>query len=195
MEDRNQEQEDPKVILKQQLQNAFTSAFKYDLNQELRHRGDGGKHSADMGVWVHSRCIVQEMADTEVVFKRLYQCRLIKFSGSGEMATFNENELMTVTEWNEKHMEEENEREAMRQEMNQITKMIFKEFNVERFEEIRIAGEGDKIFKVSGFKGEKGKYQLIVREQSGLLIPDKESRSTVDDPKLIIKLTDKPHSL
>lgn len=151
----------------------FNSKFKFRLNQEVRHRGDS-KHgfSNDMGLLILRRQL-EEASDDDgnVHYTRNYVCRMIKFSGSGDMALFRENELMSIQEYNQKAVEDEVERDEMRREMHAVKDEIFKSFGVARGMEVYLkkGGEVDKtiVYKVSGFERDEKGTRLSLRREAG----------------------------
>lgn len=136
----------------------FESQFKFNLNQELRHKGDN-KHgmSSDMGLLVLRRSI-EENADDDgnVNYTRYYVCRMIRFSGSGDLAQFKESELLSISDYNRKVSEEEEERNQMRNEMHWVKSEVMASFGVSMETEVylKVDGQADKTrtYKVSGYR-------------------------------------------
>lgn len=133
----------------------FDSQFKYAINSELRHRGDFKSLNSDMGLFVISRMIEEQIADGgESTYSRFYICRMIRFSGSGELAKFSENELISVEEYEKKTMEQEMNRKQRHREMEDGINEIFEYFKVSRNDKVYLnkGGMADRstLYKVSG---------------------------------------------
>ena len=152
----------------------FNEQFRFEINQEVRHRADfKANFSSDLGLLVIQR-VLEEQSDDDgnVNFSRMYTCRLIRFSGSGDLARFKESELMTIEEYNRKAVLEEQEREDMRNEMYETKKEIFASFGVKRGTEVYLK-DGDNIdktfvYKVTGFaQGKKEGAVLILKIEAG----------------------------
>jgi|JI10StandDraft_1071094.scaffolds.fasta_scaffold21316_13 hypothetical protein len=151
----------------------FNTQFKFSLNEEVRHKGDN-KHgmSSDMGLLILRR-ILEENSDDDnnVHFTRNYICRMIRFSGSGDLAQFKESELLTVKEYNERAVKDEQEREYMRNDIYNVTKEIFDSFGVKRSTEIYLKNgeiiDKENVYKVTGFKQDGDGTMLIARMVAG----------------------------
>lgn len=156
----------------------FADSFKFAINQDVRHKGDNKHgHSNDLGLLVLKRQIEETEDDNgNVYYKRQYVCRMIRFSGSGDLALFKEAELMSVSEYNERVIKEEEEREEMRNNAHFTNKAIFGFFGVHRDTHVYLKspdGTVDKTeeYRVTGFSSTKegdmsesiGKYVLILR--------------------------------
>ena len=158
-------------------QELFNEQFKFNLNQEVRHKGDNkNAMSSDMGLLVLRRSLEENSDDDgNVHYTRNYICRMIRFSGSGDLAQFKESELLTMEEYNKMTIKAEQEREDMRNEMYATKQEIFKSFGVNRGTEVyikRIEGEKavvDKssIYKVTGFSRSKDETLLHLRKEAG----------------------------
>lgn len=151
----------------------FNEQFKFALNLEVRHKGDN-KHgmSSDMGLLILRRNLEENSDDDgNIHFTRNYICRMIRFSGSGDLAQFKESELMTISEYNERAVKEDQEREEMRNDMYATRQEIFKSFGVQRGTEVYLKnGESiDKsnVYKVTGFSRSKEETILILRKEAG----------------------------
>jgi hypothetical protein len=114
-----------------------------------------------MGLLVLRRTL-EENADDDgnTHFTRNYICRMIRFSGSGDLAQFKESELMDMNEYTKRGVELEREREEMRNEMYATEQEIYTSFGVKRGTQVYIkdhTGEFDKenIYKVSGYSTSK----------------------------------------
>ena len=159
----------------------FDELFKYQGNQELRHKGDTKGSIADMGLFVLSRYLVETTDDDgKKLYERSYMCRMVKFSGSGETAHFREKELMTVDEYNQRSTEEETKRNRRREEARQIQDEIYKAFGVDERTELYLKKDGkvDKsvIYKVSGFiRSKKDGTELHLRKVAGMKFGDERT--------------------
>lgn len=135
----------------------FDSQFKFMINQEVRHKGDTKNgHSSDMGLLVLSRFLAEDVDDDgNTHFHKHYQCRMIRFSGSGDTQNFIEKELLSMKEYNEKMIDQEDERNWMRQQMKDTGESIFALFGVKRYTEVYLKKDGvvDKTatYKVTGW--------------------------------------------
>lgn len=154
-------------------QELFNEQFKFKINQEVRHKGDNknGGHS-DMGLLVLKRLLEEECDDDgNSHFVRNYVCRMIRFSGSGDLARFKESELMTITDYNIRAIEDEREREEMRNQMYNTEKEVFDSFGVKRGTEVHLANgnnvDKENIYKVSGFSTDKYETLLHLRKVIG----------------------------
>lgn len=151
----------------------FNEQFKFALNLEVRHKGDN-KHgmSSDMGLLVLRR-VLEENSDDDgnVHFTRNYICRMIRFSGSGDLAQFKESELMTIEEYNRRAVEEEQQREDMRNDMYATKQEVFNSFGVKRGTEVYLKNgdtvDKENIYKVTGFSMNKEETILILRKEAG----------------------------
>lgn len=154
----------------------FDEQFKYKQNQELRHKADNkGERfsSSDLGLLVVARYLKEELdADGKPTYERLYLCRMVKFSGSGDQAFFNERELLDMHEYNKFIIHQERERQQMRDDVGQTTKEVFEAFGVQRNTEVHLiinkVVDKSVTYKVTGFKGEGGKYELSLRAKINL---------------------------
>lgn len=112
-------------------ESVFDSLFKFAVNQELRHKGDTKEYSNDMGLLVLHRIISESVDDDgNRQFSRFYHCRMIRFSGSGEIAQFSEKELISIPEYLALQIERKQESEDMRENAQQIQSDVYKAFGV-----------------------------------------------------------------
>src|SRR5271163_1276646 len=152
----------------------FNGQFKFKLNQEVRHKGDSKNGmSSDMGLLVIERTLQEDQDDDgNVHYNRNYICRMIRFSGSGDLGRFKESELLNMTEFNEKSLKQETEREEMRADMYALQKEIFTSFAVKRNTRIYLKnadGTVDKtnVYVVTGFsRSDEGTF-LSIRMEAG----------------------------
>jgi hypothetical protein len=148
----------------------FNRLFKFQVGQQLRHKGDTKDYSADMGLLVTARVLVEQKDDdNSVTFRREYHCRMIRFSGSGEIAAFREHELMTVEEYTQQKVQDEAERNRMRNEVKQTEKEIHEAFGVDFSTRVYLKdanGNVDKssVFRYSGFSFTNGKPEMTLTE-------------------------------
>ena len=152
----------------------FNDHFKFSLGEEARHKGDGKNgYNSDMGLLIIQRKLLETQDDDGGShFTREYVCRMIRFGGSGDLALFRETELLSMTEYNKKVVEQEEERQDMRNHQQEVKKAIFSSFGVERGTEVHLKKEGvvdtTKIYKVSGFEtSEKEGTKLRLRIEAG----------------------------
>jgi len=174
----------------------FNELFKFETNQEVRHRGDTKGGIADMGLLILNRQISESIDDDgNKIYERLYICRMVRYSGSGEVNKFYERELMTTEEYNRLSANQEAERNQMRTEIRQIQEEVYKAFGVDQFSEMHLIKNGkidkDSIYKPSGFSlGEKG-TKLKIRKVAGLNY-DEDKREEVGSRKEF-EIIEKPH--
>ncbi len=148
----------------------FDEMFKYKNNQELRHRGDSKSYSADMGLLVLHRLIHESVDDDgKKQYERSYVCRLVKFSGSGEVAQFREKELITIQEYERNSLEREADRNRMRNEVRQTQREIYDAFGVKEEDYFRLKDTNgniidDKKYRVTGFSMSEGTAKITIRE-------------------------------
>jgi len=135
----------------------FDEQFKYQINQDLRHRGDKKGYAADMGLLVLHRLMYESTDDDgNKLYERAYICRLVKFSGSGETAQFREKELITTEEYERQSLQQEIDRNAMRNDARATQKEVYAAFGVSDGDFLRLKdSEGkiieDKKYRVTGF--------------------------------------------
>ncbi len=128
--------------------------------------------SSDMGLLVLQRFLIENADDDgNSHFTRNYNCRMIKFSGSGDVANFKESELMTMHDYNQRSVELQQEREEMRNNMYTITKEIFDSFGVKRNTQVYLKN-GDvvdkaNIYKVTGYARNSQETILLLRQEAG----------------------------
>jgi hypothetical protein len=153
-----------------ELQSVFNNLFKYQVSQELRHRGDTKSFTADMGLFVNSRVLVETVDDDgNKLYERLYICRVIRFSGSGEQFQFREKELMTIEEYTIKQVHDNEERNQMQNNARQTEKEIYAAFGVTKDTHVYMKDEfgnvlKDKKFRPSGFSLMNEKMELSLTE-------------------------------
>lgn len=156
--------------MKELIEKVFNENFKYEVNQQLRHRGDTKGYSADMGLLVLHRLMYESCDDDgNKTYARYYVCRLVKFSGSGETAQFQEKELMTIEDYQRQSLEDEADRNRMRNEVRQTQQEIYSAFGISEEDYLRLNDENgklieDKKFRLSGFSLAEGVPKIIVRE-------------------------------
>lgn len=171
----------------QKAKELFNELFTFDVNEEVRHKGDTKGGLADMGLLVLSRQLIETTDDDgNKLYEKIYVCRMVRFSGSGDINRFREKELMTIDEYNRKAAEEENERNWRREEVRQIEREIFDAFGIDRQSEIYLMKDGqpDKsaVYKPSGFSRSKDEgTKLILRKVAGLEFGDEKAEITSKD--------------
>jgi hypothetical protein len=163
-----------------QTEELFNALFKFDVNQEIRHKGDSKSHVADMGLLILSRQLL-ESADDEgnKIYERSYLCRMVRFSGSGDVGRFKESELLTIEEYDKESLEKEHKRNQMREDLRQTEKDIFSLFKVSRGDAIQLKKEGEvdksATYRVNGFRRSKEEGSFItLRKVAGLEIGDEK---------------------
>jgi hypothetical protein len=155
----------------EQIQQLFNDLFKFQNNESLRHRGDGkgGKYtSTDLGLLVVARVIQEDVDDNgNQVYERLYHCRIIQFSQSGNIQQFKERELMSMEEFRKAQAEEEREREEMHEEHRRTTAEIYASYGVSKKSKVKLKADKEHEYEVNGFKGKDHVYELSLREIGG----------------------------
>lgn len=152
------------------LTKAFADTFKFLINQEVRHRGDTKQYTADMGLLVLQRCIIESEDDNNnKTYERFYHCRMIRFSGSGDVARFSEKELISIKEYEEKKMKDDFEREQMRQDAKRVEKEVMELFGVTKDDYLYLKDENGNVdkskrFRMSGFAIDEKGVRLHLRE-------------------------------
>lgn len=172
------------------LEKLFKDLFKFEVHQDVRHKGDTKSHMADMGLLVLERRIIEtEDDDGNKIYNRQYVCRMTRFSGSGDLAAFKESELMSIEEYNVLSIKRENQRNEQRDKLRQMEKEIYTYFGVAKGVEVRLKGvEGideKVILKPCGFEKTEGKAKIRLRIIEGQSCEFKDE-ILIDDPKKII---------
>jgi hypothetical protein len=158
----------------------FNDWFKFELNQEVRHKGDNKQnYSSDLGLLVLSRVLEEQKSDDGIVhFDKVYHCRMIRFSGSGDIARFKESELLSMDEYTSKKVLEDRKFEEARMHVNEFSEEVWASFGVQRGTKVHLVFEGktdtSKVFKVSGYKSSQEGTLLTVREVGGIGSTNKE---------------------
>jgi hypothetical protein len=148
----------------------FDSTFKYQVGQQLRHRGDTKDYSTDMGLLVLSRIMIESKDDdNSVTYRREYHCRVVRFSGSGDVMAFKEHELMTIEEYTTQNVKDEADRNRMRNEVKQVEKEVFEVFGVTPESKLFLkdaSGNVDKsaVYRPTGFEFKEGTPGLHLTE-------------------------------
>lgn len=155
------------------LEQIFDELFKFKNNESVKHRGDKkSMHlSSDMGLLILQRHLIESVDDDgKKYFERQYLCRLVAFSGSGQIQLYKERELMSSSEFAAIEVKEQEERDEIHQKNKERTAEIFKAYGVQRGSIVKLKSDAENEYKVSGFKGGKdtGIYELGLRKLSGL---------------------------
>jgi hypothetical protein len=152
-----------------ELKTMFDQNFKFSSNETVRHRADTKSITADMGLLILQRVLVESLDDeNNSVYERFYHCRMIKFSGSGEVARFSEKELMSLKEYEENKMKEDFERNQMRQDAKRVEEEVMELFDIEKEDYVYLIKEGQpdksKKYRMSGFHVSNEGIKLSLRE-------------------------------
>lgn len=139
------------------MKEVFNQQFKFKMNERVRHKGDTHKYDADMGLLIIQRELVEQLnSDGESIFERYYVCRMIRWSGSGDLGRFKETEIMNVDDYNELKHKEDSERDDMRRQGRMIEKEIMEIFGVSKEDYLHEVVDGkpdtNKKFRITGFK-------------------------------------------
>lgn len=162
----------------EQVKQIFNELFKFKNNQPLRHKGDNkSSHSTDMGLLAIHRLIVEDVdEDGNQKFEKLYHCRVVRFSGSGEVMQFKERELLSMEEYHQEQLKEEQERNEMRERMKRTEAEIYKAYGVSKNSVVKLKSDKENEYNVCGFKSTKetGIYELSLHSVGGLSMDRKE---------------------
>lgn len=139
----------------------FNKVFRFKVGDSVRHKADTKDWSADMGLLVTARYLMEERGDgnNEIIFKRLYECRMIKFAGSGERGHFREHELMTLDEYAEFQSQQRERTSEIQNESRQTQKEVYNAFGVTKDTHVRLKSDPTgKEYRPCGysFKKEEG---------------------------------------
>ncbi len=153
----------------EKLKTIFEQNFKFAINEEVRHKGDTKSYTADMGLLVLQRVLTESEDDNNnQIYERFYHCRMIKFSGSGEIARFSEKELMTIKEYEEKKLKDDFERTQMREDAKRVEKEIMELFDITKEDYVFLIKNGkpdkSKKFRMSGFHISGEGIKILLRE-------------------------------
>jgi hypothetical protein len=127
------------------MKELFEKSFKFKINDVLRHKADKNEHSVDAGLLVLSRTISEEKDD---VFELYYECRIINYSGAGQIFRFHERELLTVEEYTLLKLNERTTLDNMHKRMKEGFKDIYDYFGVEEKGSVTL-------------KDKEGQYKII----------------------------------
>lgn len=168
----------------------FNKTFKYSIGDQLRHKGDTKSYVADLGLLVIARCIIEvKEEENSVTYKREYHCRLVRHSGSGDIASFKEHELITIEEYNKQLAEDEQERELMRNELHQTQREIYERFGINKNSHVHLTKDGEspnkKKYRACGFTCKHGEKPVLKLTS---VIDDSNERGSVEvtDPSEIV---------
>jgi hypothetical protein len=148
----------------------FDAIFKFQINQPVRHKGDTkNDYSADMGLLVLERHLIEsEDADNNRTYEKAYVCRMIRFSGSGDLARFQERELMSIADHTKEQLDRQQESNEMRNDCKMVEKEIMQIFDVTKedylYEIVNGTPDTSKKFRWSGFKIDDTGATLLVTE-------------------------------
>lgn len=165
-----------------ELTDLFNDLFKFELNQEVRHKGDSKNgYSADMGLLVLERELHEYKDDyNNTSFTNQYICRMIRFSGSGDLARFKESELMTMAEFEQRAVEQEQFRNEARERMHLSKKAIYNSFGVKNGSSVYLIKDGKtdttNVYTVSGFSASSEGTFLKLTWESGTGDPLKDEQ-------------------
>jgi hypothetical protein len=140
----------------------FDGAFKYGFTDVLYHRADTKRFSNDMSMMPLSRTIVQEKDDDgNTIYQRIYHCRVIKHSGSGEIFAFKERELMNLEEFELSRLENDEHIHEMKAEIQRTEQLVYKKFGVSG-RNARVTHNGES-YVVTGWGSQGKSCNLVLR--------------------------------
>lgn len=160
----------------EKIKELFDEYFKFKINDTVRHKADGKNNdwgtTTEMGLLILARTIEEEIDDSNnAVYSKHYHCRMIKFAGSGSIASFKEQELMSTEEFMRKQIEDKEWSNNVREEMKQTEQEIFKSFNVKRGTQIYLIKDGitdkENPYRISGYFSNAEKTVLSARAVLG----------------------------
>ena len=169
----------------------FNKVFRFKVGDSVRHKADTKDWSADMGLLVTARYLVEESGDgeNEIIFKRLYECRMIKLSGSGERGTFREHELMTLDEYAVFQTQQRERTQEVMNESKQTQKEVYAAFGVTKDTHVRVKSDSTgREYRPCGYsfkKGEGMKLKLVSIIKADNLELDYADVSKVDEIEII----------
>jgi hypothetical protein len=158
---------------KENLNQLFEQQFKFKLNESVKHRGDKTEgFSSDMGLLVLNRALVEEADDYgNINYSKQYACRMIRFSGSGQISFFNEKELYALDEYTEQSVKDKIRRDEIHHEMNESKNEVYKSFGVKMGTKVYLTKDGaadkSKVYVVAGFRQDKNGTILNLRDEAG----------------------------
>lgn len=156
--------------MKENIQSMFNETFKFSINDEVRHKGDTKGYTADMGLLVLKRVLIESQDDDGGFnYERFYHCRMIRFSGSGDMAQFSEKELMSIKEYTEKKVKDEFEMNQHRDESKRVEKEVMELFNITKEDYVHLKDESGntdttKKYRMTGFSIDQHGTKLSLTE-------------------------------
>jgi hypothetical protein len=147
----------------------FNLQFKFKINDSVRHRGDNHKRDSDMGLLVLERHLIESLdAEDKVTYERSYVCRMIRWSGSGDLARFNERELISVADHDAQKIKEDVEHDSMRRSAKMVEREIMEYFGISKedylYEIVNGVPDDTKKFRMSGFSQDESGIKLFVTE-------------------------------
>ncbi|MDB5240914.1 MAG: hypothetical protein JWP57_1539 [Spirosoma sp.] len=170
----------------QSIESVFDTLFKFSVGQELRHKGDSKDRIADMGLLVLKRVMFENQDDDgNRGFERAYHCRLVKYSGSGEIGQFSERELLTVDEYDQEVADREQKQTERREKMRVLQEDIYKAFGVTKHSRITLKSDPETQYRVSGWGTGKDGSRLHLTEVYGLEEGTKKADVTHPDQIIV----------
>lgn len=148
----------------------FDKLFKFTIGQQLRHKGDTKDYTADMGLLVIARVLIQSQDEPDSLkFERVYHCRMLRFSGSGDINSFKEHELINIEEYTKQKVKDEAERKRMRDEVRVLQTEVEQAFGVNENQRVYLKGEDgapdkSRTYRVTGFEFKEGRPSLYLTE-------------------------------
>jgi hypothetical protein len=140
----------------EQLKILFDGKFKFAIGEDVRHRGDTKGGYADMGLLVLERHLIEVVNDNnESAFERCYVCRMVRFSGSGDMARFKEKELMTIKEYEMLKEERDTDSNQRRTDARKVEQEVMELFGISKEDYLYEVVDGkpntSMRFRMTGF--------------------------------------------
>lgn len=144
--------------------------FKFDISEEVRHKGDTKNYSPDMGLYILSRSLHEEKdVNNNSTYIKQYLCRKINYSSAGQTLFFQERELLSLDDYYTKLTEHDDKIEQHRLVLKQTKQEIKDIFGVNENSIYILAKDkelGDKAprYKFCGFRIEKNSRFLTLRK-------------------------------
>ncbi len=148
------------------LYEELSKKFKFGLSEQVYHKADTKGGIADLGLLVKGRMLLEECdAEKHPVYHRKYICRMVKFSGSGEVAWFDEHELVSRDEHSLLQERLEEERREVRRMVQETQEDFYQSFGLSKNSKVYLVIDGkvDKtfIYKASGWRNKRGETPVL----------------------------------
>lgn len=174
------------------VSSVFDKLFKFRVGQPVRFSGDGDETGrADMKMLVIARYISESVSSLtgERIYDLSYHCRVAKWSGSGDVITFSENELVSLDDYTKMKVEANERNMEHIQRRKDLAKAVYDSFGVERKMIVYLndlAGNaGNHKYRVGGWETENGITSIRLYSVEKDLPPEISRELLVNNPKMI----------